>query len=135
YDQDPITVPLPGTRSNGQSFEAQVLVPQGFTYVMMKLFAFRDRRDDRNQDMARHHALDLYRTIAMLTEAEHDRAWRLAMEYRDGRVVREATGLVWEFFSDVTALGLLRIREHPLFSENMDVKQFLEVLQELLPKE
>ena len=40
------------------------------TYILMKLFAFRGRKDDPAKGMAQHHALDLYRVVAMLTEDE-----------------------------------------------------------------
>ena len=36
----------------------------------MRLFAFRGRKGDPAKGMAQHHALDLYRVVAMLTEDE-----------------------------------------------------------------
>ncbi len=45
--------------TNGEPTEAQIRVPQPFTYLKMKLFAFRDRKVDEAKNLGRHHALDL----------------------------------------------------------------------------
>jgi hypothetical protein len=42
--------------------------------------------------------------------------------------------IVSEFFSDPAQLGVLRMREHPLFSPKMEVTAFIKVLKELFPK-
>jgi hypothetical protein len=60
--------PTSGTRSDGRRARSEVAIPQAFSYAMMKLFAFRDRKDDAEKEFAQHHALDMYRIIAMLTE-------------------------------------------------------------------
>src|SRR5262249_50169132 len=69
-EDDPLTIPVRGSRSTGEEYEAQVCLPQAFSYGLMKLFAFRDRKDDPDpkKDKGRHHVLDLYAIIAMMTE-------------------------------------------------------------------
>jgi hypothetical protein len=51
-----------------------VVVPNAFAFLLMKLHAFRDRmnaaNDDDSRQLGRHHALDVYRVIAMLTEPD-----------------------------------------------------------------
>jgi hypothetical protein len=37
----------------------------------MKLHAFGDRMDDADAYLGRHHALDIYRIVAMLTEGDY----------------------------------------------------------------
>lgn len=133
YEEDTIRVPVTGMRSNGEPYETEALIPQGFTYLLMKLFAFRDRKDDPDKDMARHHALDLYRVAAMMTEEEYEVVRRLATSNRDVGVVRQAGQIVAEFYSSGTALGVLRIREHPLYGDNMDIGEVLRLLAELFP--
>ena len=49
-DESPVTLTVSGQRSNGQPTEAQIHLPQPFTYPMMKLFAFRDRKDDADKN-------------------------------------------------------------------------------------
>ena len=134
YEKEATRVAVTGLRSNGAPYRADILVPQAFTYMLMKLFAFRDRRDDPDKDMARHHALDLYRVAAMMTEVEYEVVRRLATENREASVVREAGRIVAEFFSSSTALGMLRIREHPLYSDDMDIEEVLRLLAELFPR-
>jgi hypothetical protein len=134
YEKDATRVAVTGLRSNGDLYVAEILVPQAFTYMLMKLFAFRDRKDDPDKDMARHHALDLYRVAAMMTEVEYEVVRRLATENREASVVREASRIVADFFSSSTALGVLRIREHPLYSDDMDIEEVLRLLAELFPR-
>ena len=62
---------LSGVLSDGQPATTDVRLPGAFTMLLMKLHAFRDRLDDRKQ-LARYHALDLYRIVAMLTRDEYD---------------------------------------------------------------
>ena len=83
YDREPITVSLTGTRSSGEDAAYEVPIPQAFSYLMMKLFAFRDRKDDDEKEFARHHALDLYRIVAMLSEPEYTIGLTLSTKYRD----------------------------------------------------
>jgi hypothetical protein len=134
YERDATPVAVAGLRSNGDLYRAEILVPQAFTYLMMKLFAFRDLKDDPDKDMARHHALDLYRVAAMMAEGEYGVVRGLATENREASVVREASRIVAEFFSSSTALGVLRIREHPLYSAGMDIEEVLRLLADLFPR-
>jgi hypothetical protein len=134
YERDPTNVPVAGVRSDGVHFEATVFVPQGFSYLLMKLHAFYDRRDDPDKDMARHHAIDLYRIVAMMTPREYEVVERLAKDFREGLAVENSRRIVNEFFSGLEQLGILRMREHPLFTPKMKLKELIEVLKELLPK-
>lgn len=134
YELEPIAVPITGTRSTGEAAACDVLIPQAFTYLMMKLFAFRDRKDDQDKEFARHHALDLYRIVAMLTETEDQTVRKLAARHRDNERVREGCTIVSSLFDEPTALGVLRMREHALFTDRLDVRRFLDVLHEIFPK-
>lgn len=131
YDLEPLTIPVHGARSNQEPYEAEILVPQGFTYILMKLFAFRDRRDDPAKGLAQHHALDLYRVVAMLTEEEFALVGELIERYRDEVRVQEAAEITTQFFSERAALGILRLREHRLFHKDIDVDELIKVLLEL----
>ncbi|MGO8752544.1 MAG: hypothetical protein ACLQNE_41930 [Thermoguttaceae bacterium] len=97
-DQSPAMITVSGNRSNGQFSELQIHLPQPFTYLMMKLFAFRDRKDDADKDLGRHHALDLYTIVAMQTEAEYQESLRLAGLYRQDRHVETARGIIRSVF-------------------------------------
>jgi hypothetical protein len=107
-------------------------VPQPFTYLIMKLFAFGDRKEDANKDLGRHHALDLYHIVGMMTEAEYDEALRLGEVYQGNRQVQAARQIVSTDFRTVRSLGAIRLREHRLFRPDFAAEEFIEVLAEVL---
>ena len=97
-----------GRCSDGRTQASFIFIPHPFTYLMMKLFAFDDRKDDPGKDVGRHHAMDLYRIVAMMTEPEYDEAVLLGKNYcRDPRVQR-ARQIISRHFSSPTDLGMLR---------------------------
>jgi predicted nucleotidyltransferase len=130
-DQSPATITVSGNRSNGQFSELQIHLPHPFTYLMMKLFAFRDRKDDADKDLGRHHALDLYTIVAMQTEAEYQESLRLAGLYRQDRHVETAHGIIRSDFAEPTSIGVLRLREHSLFRPEFPVGEFIGVLKDI----
>jgi hypothetical protein len=46
-----------GVLSSGLPWQGEVFLPHAFSFPMMKLFAFRDRLEDRNKEFGRYHAL------------------------------------------------------------------------------
>lgn len=66
-DEQPLELPVSGIRTNGTRYAGVVCVPEAFPYLMMKLIAFDDRKDDADKDQGRHHAFDLYNIVAMMT--------------------------------------------------------------------
>ena len=72
-EDQPTGVELDGRTSDGQSYRGTVFVPDAFPYLMMKLHAFGDRKEDANKDLGRHHALDAYTIVGMMTEGEYQR--------------------------------------------------------------
>lgn len=132
FDQDVIEIWLEGDLSTGNRYKSVICIPQAFSYIMMKLFAFRDQNQNPEKEFARHHALDLYRIIAMLTEREFAHAQGSATEHRSHAKVREAVKIVHKFFAETTSLGVLRLREHPDFSATGSLDQFLAVLRKIV---
>jgi hypothetical protein len=132
-EDQPIRIPVEGLASDGTLFRGTVYVPEAFPYLMMKLHAFSDRKADANKDLGRHHALDTYAIVGMMTEAEFERAKRLGVENREEPHVERARAIVGADFSSPTALGLLRLREHPLFVAKFMTSDLVSVLAELFP--
>lgn len=89
-----------------------VYIPHPFSYLLLKLYALRDRLDDRDADNGRHHAFDLYSTIATMTEREWDESGSIKDTYRGTPQVIEARNMASDLFADGTALGSLRLQEH-----------------------
>ena len=130
-DESPVTLTISGNRSNGEPAEAQIHVPQPFTYLMMKLFAFRDRKMDEDKNLGRHHALDLYAIVAMQVESEYQESLRLGNLYVGDGHVETAREIIRSDFAEPTSIGVIRLREHPLFRPEFPVPDFLAVLSEI----
>lgn len=133
-EDNPIPVVLVGLRTTGEEFSGQVYLPQAYSYLMMKLFAFRDwEKVKQKPGNASKHALDVYSIIAMLTEEELTAAEELSQKYQRMPAVQEASGIVSEFFLEDTAMGIIRLREHPYFDRDVDVTDFMSILIDLFP--
>lgn len=111
---------------------ASVSIPNAFSFLVMKLHACWDRIDDDNKQLGRHHALDVYRILAMLTESEDQLARALRRAHHHAPGVRRAAEIAGELFGDTTSRGVLRMREHALASADMQVEQALELLRDLM---
>ena len=132
FQENTLVIPLSGVLSSGEAYEAVAHIPQTFTLLLMKLHAFRDRCRDAEKDMARHHALDLYRIVAMMTEVEFQQTRQQVERHQGDPVTGEARRIVTESFSSAESLGSLRLREHPLWDEAMALQAFLSALTDLL---
>lgn len=127
----PMPIPLRGSRSTGEAYSATVFVPEAFPYLLMKLSAFADRKGDANKDLGRHHALDAYTIVGMMTEPEFDRARSLAEACRTDPHFVRVCDVVAGDFADGTAIGMLRMREHRLFREEFRVEEYAATLREI----
>lgn len=128
-----LTVTLEGMLESGDSWQGDVYLPNPYTFLMMKLFAFADRLQDSNKDFGRYHALDMYSIMATTMEEE----WKQALELRDSRgddpYVLEAGRLVSEYFSALDRLGMIRLRESPYYRAELQLDEFMSAFQELFP--
>ena len=52
-EEHPLRIPVSGRLSSGREHTATVFVPQPFTYLIMKLTAFRDRLHDEDKELGR----------------------------------------------------------------------------------
>jgi len=124
---------ISGTLDSGEPWQAEVFLPHPYTFLMMKLFAFRDRLDDADKEFGRYHALDLYTILSTTTEEE----WRYALKLRDQHenqpYVLEAGRLVSKYFSTLDRLGTVRLRESTYYRPELQIDEFMSALQELFP--
>lgn len=132
-ENEMVRILLEGKLNNGIIWQSEVLLPHPYTFLMMKLFAFKDRIDDNRKDYGRYHALDMYTVVAMMTESE----WKQALTLRDlncnDPYQREAGLIINHYFSDHDKAGIIRLRENPYFRPEFQLKEFISVLQELFP--
>lgn len=115
----------------------EIYLPHPFSYLVMKLFALRDRLEDAEKDFGAYHAFDIYRIVGMMTESEWNEALDLKARYREQPKIKEAGKIAGELFAGGESIGVLRVRQHARatnFSippENLVA--LIEDLHELLP--
>jgi hypothetical protein len=130
-DRRALPIVMAGPCSDGTASRSVVHVPHPFTYMLMKLFAFDDRKNDEEKDVGRHHVMDLYRIVAMMTETEYEDAITLGRSYRGDYRLERARRIVADHFDTPAALGVLRLREHQLFLPDFPLGDFIAVLKEV----
>jgi hypothetical protein len=130
-DSEPLPIRLSGQRSTGAPHEATVFLPRAFTYLMMKLFAYNDRRADTGKDLGRHHSLDLYTIVGLMTEAEYGQAIEHSRALAADPHATTAREVVATDFADTTGLGILRLREHKLFRPDFQLDEFIAGLRDV----
>ena len=128
-----LAVTLVGQLSSCKPYQAEVFLPHPYTFLMMKLFAFRDRVDDADKEFGRYHALDLYTILSTTTEEEWSYALKLRDQHGNQPYVLEAGRLVSEHFSALDRLGMVRLRESTYYRPELQLDEFMSALQELFP--
>ncbi len=113
-----------------QGVEVRILNP--FSFLLMKLHASKDRIKDEDKQFGRHHALDVYRILAMLTEAEKTTVEELHRQNRDEPIVSEASRIARTMFASLTSPCVIRMREHELAHNNLQIERALTLLQDLI---
>lgn len=108
-----------------------MLIPQAFTYILMKLGAYRDRMNDDDKDFGRHHALDIYRIVGLMTEDEDNDVRQLRAELADHPTVVEARDVAMAHFVSPDGIGRLRIQEHQLYNDAVDLDRLAKELEHL----
>ena len=111
-EREPLRVPLNGFGSGGDERSCEVLIPRAFPYALMKLAALRDRIDDEDKQEGRHHAMDLYRIVGLLTEDEIEVSARLARAYAADTELIEANRTIDALLAPADGLGRLRLFEY-----------------------
>ncbi len=115
----------------------EVFLPHPFTYLVLKLFALRDRLEDEKKDYGAYHSFDIYRIIAMMTEQELEQAFAMRDKFADEPKIQEARAIVNELFSSTDSLGILRLRQHvrsvAIELDNENILGMMDDLKELFP--
>jgi len=124
---------LKGKLSSSKSWRAEVFLPHPFTFLMMKLFAFKDRLNDADKEFGRYHALDMYAILATTMESEWDQAIQFRDQYTDEPYILEARRLVLMYFSALDRPGMIRLRENHYYRSDLQLDDFMSALQEIFP--
>jgi hypothetical protein len=124
-------IQIVGNRSDGAQAQITVRLPHPFSYLLMKLTAYRDRKDDPEKDLGRHHALDIYRIVAMLVEPELAEVVTLLEANRGDKQVQSCREVVLRDFLGEDPDGVKAMRQHPLWCEPEQLAPFFDVLRDL----
>jgi hypothetical protein len=70
-----------------------------------------------------------------MTEPEYEEALKSGDVHRDSGNphVAKARQIVIDSFSELSAPGMIRLREHPLYRNDFELPAFMEVLREIFP--
>lgn len=129
---EPMPLTITGQHSDGSPGRADVFVPRAFPYTLMKLGALRDRIHDEKKEEGRHHALDLYRIVGMLTMEDLEIARRLSITVRGDPAIEGALTVIDHLLATPGGLGRVRLREHPLCPGDADPDWLATELRHLL---
>lgn len=128
----PFVMDVAGKLSSGTPFTASIFIPHPLCYLLMKLTAYRDRKTDPKKELGRHHALDIFRIVAMMTEPELEQVRENLSRLSSNAQAQSCINLVRsDFFSD-TAPGLLAMRLHPLWQNDGQITVFIETMREIM---
>lgn len=111
-ESNPLRIPLSGLDSNGNEASCYVCIPRAFPYALMKLGALRDRINDENKQEGRHHAMDLYRIVGLLTEDDIAVSTQLARAFASHPEIRAANQTIDTLLAPNDGLGRLRLLEY-----------------------
>jgi len=111
-DQFPFVTEVRSVRTDGTPLVCRVQVPNPFTYLLMKLHAYRDAATSAlplKRQQAPKHAADLFRIVAMLDPAEFRQARQLQQEHQAAAPSRTARETVQQDFAREDHLGHLAL--------------------------
>jgi len=87
-----------------------VYVPHPYSHLMLKLYALRDRMWEAGEaNFGRHHAFDIYRILALMTDDDWTAAGSLREKFGADPVVRRANAYAAALFANEGAAGATRL--------------------------
>lgn len=125
-------VTLIGQVSDKQMDTSTVSIPSPFTYLMMKVTAFGDQVENVDKNRGRHHALDVYRIVAMMTEPQFTQTKSQFKQHYSSPYVERVRSLVKDFFVREDGIGILRMREHAFWDDNIRLPEFMGAMKEIV---
>lgn len=117
---------------------AVLAIPSSYNYLILKAFALRDQFEDEEKDFGRHHAFDMFSTVARMDEED----WRAAKEHlaahAERSYLKDAIAIVRDLFATKTSWGTIRLREFGLYRDSQAsydpyLDKFLKDLSDLFP--
>jgi hypothetical protein len=133
----PLPLEIVGFSSSVQVVHGQIQIPHVYSFLLLKLFAFRDwetkREGDNQLQNSRKHARDVFSLIASLTQGEDDSLAGFVVRHGSHPLALEAAEMVRTLFGSANAVGVLRIQEGWERLALGEIQTFLETLQRTFP--
>ena len=98
----------------------------------MKLTAYRDRKNDPEKELGQHHALDIFRIVAMLTEPELAEVTTRVGQHQANPQVQSCRDVASQDFLRPESDGVRAMRRHPLWQNDAQLDPFFDALREAL---
>jgi len=132
-DEKTLEIPLSGKRGNGEEYETTIRIPHPFNYLIMKLFAFRDRQNDSDKQQGSYHAFDVFSIIGSLTERELHEAIEFVKNHTQEPVIQDTKQIVKNCFTGTSPSGMIAIKTHRMFQDfgTEHYEDFLKILTEI----
>lgn len=125
---------LTGERTTGEACAGVVYLPPTYAFLMMKLYALNDQKDDPAKGFGGKHALDLYTLCALMDRVEYEATLALRDRYRTSAEGRTAARLVGELFATTESVGSLRLRANATLPRDAELNDFLDLMREIFPE-
>lgn len=95
-------------------------IPSSFNYLILKLHAFSDRKDDQQADQGRHHAMDIFTTVTDMSKMDWQNAEQHFEDECDKPYLQEAINIQQQYFAKKNDLGIIRIRENGTYKRHQE---------------
>lgn len=122
-------IPIPGS-------DTSITIVSNFNYLIFKLYAFADRTEDEKKDYGRHHALDIFYTVARMGEGDWENARAHFQQHSNEEYLIRASEIRKTMFGSLEHIGLIRMAENQVFKSNYAEfssyrEQFLKDIEDL----
>lgn len=88
-----------------------VQIPHPFMFLLLKLFALRDRMAKADGATQKYHALDLLTLWAGMSEAEYEEAREMSRDHASHDALRQGREIIASLFSDGNAVGAVALAQ------------------------
>ena len=88
-----------------------IFIISSYNYIILKLHAFKDRKEDPTVDLGRHHAYDIFATICDMDEDDWKNAKRHFQSEQEEDYIQESISIINTYFSSASDLGIIRLKK------------------------
>jgi hypothetical protein len=111
-------------------------IPSSYNFIILKLHAFQDRREDESVDLGRHHCYDVFATVTDMDKNDWEIAKSHYEDEKNSDYIISAKEITKEYFASPASLGIIRLKENQLYIKyqadfNLYIDDFISDLKSL----